>query len=221
MINEKRRVINLELNSAKSISNMERWFGKIAVVTGASSGIGSAISIDLVKSGMIVIGLARRIERFDELQKLIPSNAKGKLYSFKCDISNDNDVVNAFEWIENKFGAVHVLVNNAGVTVLTSITADEGNEEKLKNVIQTNLWGLVSATKKFIAIVNKKKIIGAHVIIINSILGHNVHVMAPGRKPILNVYPATKFAVTAITEILRQEFNYQQLKTKVTVCTSV
>src|ERR1700744_311938 len=172
---------------------MERWVGKVAVVSGASSGIGSAICIDLVKSGMIVVGLARRVERVDELQKLIPSDAKGKLFSKKCDISNDDDVKNVFEWIENKFGAVNVLVNNAGVSVLTSITDDEGNDEKLKNVIQTNLWGLVSASKKFFAIVKKKNIVGAHVININSILGHDVLATPPGRKPILNVYPASKF----------------------------
>lgn len=196
---------------------MERWVGKVAVVSGASSGIGSAIVSDLVKSGMIVVGLARRVERVDELQKLFTSNAKGKLHSLKCDISNDDDVKSAFEWIENKFGVVHVLINNAGISTLTSITDDEGNEEKLKNVIQTNLWGLIAATKKFIAIVKRKNVVGAHIININSILGHDVFATPPGRKPILNVYPASKFGVTAITEVLRQEFSYQGLKTKVTV----
>lgn len=181
-----------------------------------SQGIGSAIALDLVKAGMIVVGLARRVERVDDIKKLIPANAKGKLYSLKCDISNDDDVKSCFEWIEQTFDTVNVLVNNAGVSTLTSIT-DDGNEEKLKNVIQTNLWGLVSATKKFHAIVRKKNVVGAHVININSVLGHNVYPTIPGRKPILNVYPASKFGVTAITEVLRQEFNYHGLKTKVTV----
>lgn len=196
---------------------MERWVGKVAVISGASSGIGSAIALDLVKSGMIVVGLARRVERVDDLQKLIPSNATGKLFSLKCDISNDDDVKSGFEWIEKKFGRVDVLVNNAGVSSLTSITADDGNEEKLKNVIQTNLWGLVSTTKKFIALVRKHNVVGAHVININSVLGQDVFQSVPGRKPMWNVYPASKFGVTAITEVLRQEFSYQGLKTKVTV----
>lgn len=198
---------------------MERWEGKVAVISGASSGIGSAIALDLVKAGMHVVGLARRVDRVDDLQRVIPTNAKGKLYSLKCDISNDDDVRRCFDWIETKFGAVNVLVNNAGVSTLTSITDDDGNDEALKNVIQTNLWGLVSATKKFISIVKRKNVIGAHVININSVLGHDVFQNPPGRKPILNVYPASKYGVTAVTEVLRQEFSYQGLKTKVTVST--
>lgn len=195
---------------------MERWTGKVAIISGASSGIGSAVAIDLVKAGLTVVGLARRAERVDELQKSIPANAKGKLYSLKCDVSNDDDVKKAFEWIEKTFGAVHVLVNNAGVSVLTSIT-EEGNDEKLKNVIQTNLWGLVSTTKKFFTLVKKYNVVGAHIININSVLGHDVFPTPLGRNPIYNVYPATKYGVTAVTETLRQEFSYHGLKTKVTV----
>lgn len=195
---------------------MERWAGKVAVISGASSGIGSAIALDLVKSGMTVIGLARRTERVDDLQKLIPTNAKGKLYSLKCDISNDDDVKSGFEWIEKTFGTVNVLVNNAGISTLSAIT-DDDNEVELKNVILTNLWGLVSATKKFFAIVRKRNVVGAHVININSVLGHDVFPTPPGRKPFYNVYPSSKFGVSAVTEVLRQEFSYQGLKTKVTV----
>ncbi len=195
---------------------MERWIGKVAIITGVSSGIGSALALDLVNAGMIVVGLARRVERIDDLKNSISPNAKGKLHSFKCDISNDDDVKIAFEWIEKTFGTVHVLVNNAGVSVLTSLT-DDGNEKQLKNVIQTNLWGLVLVTKKFFAIVKKQNIVGAHVININSVLGHDVFPTPPGRNPMWNVYPASKFGVTAITETLRQEFSYHGLKTKVTV----
>ncbi|KAJ6649963.1 Farnesol dehydrogenase [Pseudolycoriella hygida] len=194
---------------------MERWIGKVAVITGASSGIGSAIVLDLVKSGMIVVGLARRAERVDELKKLIPANAQGELYAVKCDISNDHDVKTAFEWIEKKFGTVNVLVNNAGISTLSAII-DEGNDDELKRVILTNLWGLVSASKKFISIVRKQNVVGAHLININSILGHDVVQTPIGRKPVLNVYPGSKFGVTAVSEVLRQEFSYLGLKTKIT-----
>lgn len=199
---------------------MERWNGKVAIISGASSGIGSALALDLVKAGMTVVGLARRVERVDDLKQTIPANSNGKLYSFKCDVSNDDDVKNAFQWIEKTFGDVHVLVNNAGVSAMTSIT-DEGNEEKLKNVIQTNLWGLVSTTKQFFAIVKKRNVIGAHVININSVLGHDVFPTPLGRNPVYNVYPASKYGVTAVTETLRQEFSYHGLKTKVTVSTEI
>lgn len=137
---------------------MERWIGKVAIITGASSGIGSVVAVDLVKAGMTVVGLARRTERIDELQKLIPADTKGKLYSWKCDISSDDDVKQTFEWIEKTFGGVHVLVNNAGVSVATAIL-DDGNDDKLKNVLRTNVWGLVSAAKKFFSIVQKYNIV--------------------------------------------------------------
>lgn len=65
---------------------MERWVGKVAVVTGASAGIGAAIAIDLSKAGMIVVGFARRVERIEELKALIPSSATGSLQAFKCDV---------------------------------------------------------------------------------------------------------------------------------------
>lgn len=194
---------------------MERWSGKVAVVTGASSGIGSAIVIDLVKAGMIVVGLARRKNRVEALKKEIPSNATGKLYAVKCDITKDDDIVKAFAWIVFELGAIDVLVNNAGVLSFGSLL-EEGNEEKLKNTLQTNVWGLIMCTKKAVEIMKRKKIVGGHVININSVVGHKV-IRSYGRQPMTNVYSSSKFAVTALTEVLRQEFAFDNLKMKVTV----
>jgi NADP+-dependent farnesol dehydrogenase len=55
---------------------MDRWQGKIAVVTGASSGIGSAIAVDLVKAGMVVVGLARRPDRIEALRSSVPEQLR-------------------------------------------------------------------------------------------------------------------------------------------------
>lgn len=63
----------------------------------------------------------------------------------------------------------------------------------------------------------REQVTGAHIININSVVGHKVHYNAT-RKPLLNVYPASKFGVTAFNEVLRQEFNFDELKFKVTVC---
>jgi len=191
---------------------MERWQGKVAVVTGASSGIGAAICKDLVKAGMIVAGLARRKNRVEALKQDIPSDAPGKLYAVKCDISRDDDVVKAFGWILFELGGVDVLVNNAGVVRMVSLT-DEGNEDDLRDVLQTNLWGLIMCTKKAVEIMKRKNVVGGHIININSLMGH--HVLS-SLGPMANVYPASKFGVTAITEVLRQEFNFDNAKYKVT-----
>lgn len=194
---------------------MERWSGKVAVVTGASSGIGAAIVVDLVKAGMIVVGLARRKNRIEALKKEIPSDATGKLYAVKCDISKDDDIVRAFGWIVFELGRIDVLVNNAGIGKRTTVL-EEGNEDDLKSVLQTNVWGLIMCTKKTVEIMRRKKIVGGHVININSYLGHHV-ISSGGQEPQLNVYPSSKFAVTALTEVLRQEFAFENIKMKVTV----
>jgi NADP+-dependent farnesol dehydrogenase len=110
---------------------MEKWSGKTAVVTGASAGIGIAIVKSLVQHGVNVVGLARRVERveviffhqiehffrktfFQELANEL-QDAAGKVSAFKCDVSDQLSVQNAFEWIEEKFGGVDILINNAGV----------------------------------------------------------------------------------------------------------
>lgn len=93
---------------------MEKWEGKIAVVTGASSGIGAAIAVGLAKSGLIVIGLARRANKVEDLKKGL-AGASGQLHAFECDVANYESVKSAFSWIDKTFGGVNILVNNAGV----------------------------------------------------------------------------------------------------------
>lgn len=195
---------------------MDRWLGKVAVVTGASSGIGAEITVDLVKAGMIVVGLARRVERIEQLRKRIPDGTTGKLFPFLCDVSNDESVTEAFKWIDAEFGAIHVLVNNAGHPTHGLLT-EAGNEERLKSVLQTNVWGLVLCTKKAVEIMKRANVVGAHVFNINSVSGHRVLPWTSVNFPAPNIYPPSKFAVTALTEVLRQEFNHDNFQFKVSV----
>lgn len=197
---------------------MDRWVGKVAVVTGASSGIGASIVVDLVKAGLTVVGLARRKDRVEALREKVPSELKDNLLSFECDVSNDESIADAFKWISDKLGVVHVLVNNAGMVKLIAIT-DEGNEDSLKATLNTNLWGLVLVTKKSVEIMKREKVIGAHIININSVVGHKIPYSS--QKPTMNLYPSTKYGVTALTEVLRQEFNHDNFQFKVTVRNSL
>lgn len=93
---------------------MEKWTGKVAVVTGASAGIGAAIVEDLAKNGIVVIGLARRPQKIEENVKNFPAGY-GKVYARACDVSSLESIKETFEWIESEFGAVNILVNNAGI----------------------------------------------------------------------------------------------------------
>jgi len=90
---------------------MEKWQGKTAVVTGASAGIGAAIVKDLARNGINVIGLARRPEKVEELAK---EEFSGKVYGYKCDVTDLQSIKDAFKWIEQKFSQIHILINNAG-----------------------------------------------------------------------------------------------------------
>lgn len=94
--------------------NMDRWNSRTAVVTGASSGIGAAICQELVKAGMIVCGLARRKDKVEQL-RLSLFGAEGQLNAVECDITNEQSVKQAYQWIERTYGGIDLLVNNAGV----------------------------------------------------------------------------------------------------------
>ncbi|XP_033180067.1 farnesol dehydrogenase-like [Bombus impatiens] len=91
---------------------MNYWSGKVAIVTGASRGIGLAISKELAKYGINVIGLARSMDKLLEAAALI---AEHTFFPIQCDITEEEQILSAIKWIEEKFGGVDILVNNAGL----------------------------------------------------------------------------------------------------------
>ena len=93
---------------------MERWEGKVAVVTGASGAVGAAICSELCRAGLIVCGLAKRKDKVEQLRVSL-FGAKGKLNAVECDITNEQSVKTAYGWIEKTLGGIDLLVNNAAV----------------------------------------------------------------------------------------------------------
>lgn len=192
---------------------MDRWCNKVAVVTGASTGIGAATALELVKQGMIVVGMARSTEKVNGLKTELPENLKPKLYSRFCDVSNENSIIEAFDWVEKELGGADVLVNNAGI-IIPGLLSAANNSEAVRTTIDTNFTGVVFCTRQVLLSLAKRNMDG-HIININSIWGHIV----PKPSEIVpnhNVYHATKFAVTGLTDTLRQELNYLKKRTKVT-----
>uniref|UniRef100_A0A1Q3FR56 Putative dehydrogenase n=1 Tax=Culex tarsalis TaxID=7177 RepID=A0A1Q3FR56_CULTA len=189
---------------------MDRWSGKVAIVTGASSGIGSSIVKSLANAGMIVVGLARRVERVEALRNdLKGETTRKRLHAIKCDVSKEEDILEAFRWVEQKLGGVDVLVNNAGVLRDTKLVAP-GNTSDLREVLNTNVMGLVLCSREAFQSM-KKRAVDGHIVHINSVAGHYIP-----NVPILSIYPASKFAVTALTETMRREFSAEGTKVKVT-----
>ncbi|KAJ8713054.1 hypothetical protein PYW08_008358 [Mythimna loreyi] len=190
---------------------MDRWVGKTAVVTGASSGIGAALSVELANAGVNVVGLARRTAPIDALKSQV--KGVGSITARQCDVSSAGGVAAAFQWIEDSFGCVHILINNAGVLLQGGIT-DVGNdmlsEEDVLSVIDINLKGPILCARHAIASMRSNDFDG-HVVNINSIAGHYVPWSSK-----FNVYTSTKYGITGFTASLLNELSDHNNKIKVT-----
>ncbi|KAJ8667740.1 hypothetical protein QAD02_009403 [Eretmocerus hayati] len=177
---------------------MERWNGKVAVVTGASSGIGLATAKSFVKHGLIVVGLARRKAQMEGNMKNV--QGPGKFYAKECDVTKEDDIIEVFNWIKKTFGSLHILVNNAGTLRFSKI--EDTPSDELDRIIDVNVKGLLFCSKHAIKIMRETQS-EAHIVNINSVVGH---VIPPaGMYSPFNVYPATKFAVRALSDTLRNE----------------
>ncbi|XP_065361066.1 farnesol dehydrogenase [Calliphora vicina] len=194
---------------------MERWSNKVAVISGASAGIGAACCKALVTSGMLVVGLARRQELILKLKDELPEKFRKNLHAIRCDITQEDQVAQAFDWTQKQLGGCDVLINNAGIIATTQLS-QRNNTKEIRQTIDTNLLGTVFCTREAFHSMCSQKNGNGHIVIVNSVAGHQVPNLGPAL-PSLNVYPATKFALKAMNEIYRQEF--QRHKTQVRVTT--
>ncbi|KAH8251603.1 hypothetical protein KR038_002878 [Drosophila bunnanda] len=191
---------------------MDRWTNRVAVVTGASSGIGAACCKDLVAKGLIVVGLARREERLKQLKESLPADQQARFHGRKCDVSVEKQVVDAFAWVDETLGGADVLVNNAGI-IRPSLITDADNGDDMRAVLDTNVLGFVWCAREAFRSQQKRNVTDGHVVVINSVVGHRIPIM-PGFS--FKMYAPSKYAVTALTEILRQEFQLKKTQTKIT-----
>ncbi|XP_058466521.1 farnesol dehydrogenase-like [Malaya genurostris] len=188
---------------------MNRWIGKVAMVTGASSGIGAAIAKELARSGLTTIGLARRVHRVELLKKDLTGEAASRLIAMKCDITKEEEILHAFAFVNEKFGGVDVMINNAGVSRdITTLMAN--NTKDVRDIFDTNVIGLIQCSREAFQSMKARNVMG-HIININSVAGH--HVLDLPRQ---SVYSSSKFAVTALTEAMRIELRNEKTNIKVT-----
>ncbi|XP_054004161.1 farnesol dehydrogenase-like isoform X1 [Hylaeus anthracinus] len=187
---------------------MEFWAGKVAIVTGASAGIGTATSKALVGHGVKVVGLARRM---DKLQELAQELGKDKFYPLQCDVRKEEDIIKVFKWIEKTFGGASILVNNAGVISLSSVTGKKTATEEYRKVVETNLIAPAIFAREFSQSIKKRNVPG-HIVNINSILGHYADTFTIP----IGLYAPSKYGLTALGTGLRHEFIISKLKIKVT-----
>ena len=139
---------------------------KTALITGGSRGIGSAICKALSANHKVVIGYSNSKEEAKKLEESINSNG-GNAMSIKIDVSDKNSINSAFEEIEESYGIVEVLVNNAGITKDNILPRMKDSE--WDDVIQTNLTGSYLTTQR--AIKNMMKNKWGRIIFISSVVG--------------------------------------------------
>ena len=173
---------------------MPKLEGKVAVVTGASSGIGEATAEALAAEGATVVVAARREDRLADLTKRIEDNG-GRVLAAACDVTDEAQAHGLIRRAEEEFGRVDILVNNAGVMLLSQV--GKGLSDEWRRMFDVNVLGLLYATDA--AIETMKRQGGGHLVNVSSVAGRKVTRDSSG------VYAGSKHAVGAISEGLRQE----------------
>ena len=179
---------------------MGKLAGRVAVVTGASKGIGASIAEHLAAEGAsVVVNYANSKAGADAVVKRITGN-NGKAIAVQADVSKPEDITRLFAETKDAYGKVDILVNNAGVyefAPLESITPEHFHKQ-----FDLNVLGLLLTTQEAVKLMNGN---GGSIINISSIVG-------PMPAPLASVYSATKAAVDAVTIVLSKELGPKKIR---------
>ncbi|KAE8740497.1 hypothetical protein FOCC_FOCC014002 [Frankliniella occidentalis] len=179
---------------------MERFAGRVAVVTGASSGIGAQIAEDLVRAGMVVVGVARRVDRLQAQAASLPG-LRGRLEPLQADLSSTDELRRVFKWVDDNLGGISVLVNNAAI--LSQVPVPDQDPTDSEKLISTNFTAVLIGCSLGVDSMKKHDIKDGHIININSTAGHRI-LASPGLGSVV-AYCATKHATVALTKGLRAD----------------
>ena len=179
---------------------MAKLTGKIAVVTGASKGIGAGIAKELAAQGAtVVVNYASSKEGADQTVAAIVA-AGGKAVAIGGSVAKLAEIATLFDSVKQQFGKVDILVNNAGVYSFSPLEAI--TEEEIDRIYNTNVKGLLLTTKAAVALFPAE---GGSIINIGSVVSE----IAP---PASSIYSSTKGAVDVITRVLAKELGPKKIR---------
>ena len=167
--------------------------GKVAAITGASSGIGEATALVLAREGAAVALGARREDRLTDLAERIEAGG-GRALPIAVDVGDEASARGFVERASSELGRLDVLVNNAGVMLLGPI--EGADTEQWRRMVDVNLLGLLYCTHAALPLMREQG--GGDIVNVSSVAGRFA---GPGS----GVYNLTKFGVNAFSEALRQE----------------
>lgn len=172
---------------------MQNIEGKVVAITGASSGMGKAIALELAKNGAKVVLGARRAEKLQQIVEEIKSKG-GDAGFAQIDVKNKADLVRLVNTAVEQYGKLDAIVNNAGVSQLSRI--DELDIDGWEEMIDINLKGVLYGMAASIPVFKQQQ--SGHIVNIISTSGIKI-------VPMQGIYAGTKNAVRTIAEAFRQE----------------
>jgi NADP-dependent 3-hydroxy acid dehydrogenase YdfG len=172
---------------------MQNIKGKVVAITGASSGMGKAVAIELAKNGAKVVLGARRTEQLQQIVKEIKSKG-GDADFVQIDVQEKSDLIRLVDKAVAKYGKLDVIINNAGISQLSRI--DELDVDGWEEMIDINLKGVLYGMAAAIPVFKQQQ--SGHIVNIISTSGIKI-------VPMQGVYAGTKNAVRTIAEAFRQE----------------
>ncbi|XP_037070890.1 dehydrogenase/reductase SDR family member 11-like [Pollicipes pollicipes] len=178
---------------------MERYRGRVAVITGVSSGIGEALVRALVQAGVRVAGCARSSEKLQTLKQSLGTD-QARFLAVTCDLAQEDQVRAFFSQVVAEWGSVDILINNAGLAFNSSLL--DGTVEEWRTMANINIVALCFCTQLAVQTMQETGVTDGYIIHINSESGH-MHPV-PSK---FHFYSATKHAVRALTESMRLELS--------------
>lgn len=169
--------------------------GKIACITGASSGIGKATAQIFAEAGANLILTARRKPLLDTVAEEIRKKTGVRILTVGLDVRSQKQVESAFSSLPDEWSSIDILINNAGLAVGKDKIQDY-NLEEVQTMVETNVLGLIYVTKAVLKSMTERK--SGHIVNLGSTAGHEVY---PGG----SIYNATKFAVNALNQGMKMD----------------